>query len=333
MSNQSGITATEELLNCLNCAPNEGIIVITAEISADTTEVQLKDQFTSTQELKNSLGPDPCYIFVKDNSVRPTEKYVFISYIPESSSVRSRMLYASTKNTLVRQVGSNSVGRQPLCTSPDDVVEILETADHGENHDSSLLTESEKVENDIAEEQKRIKAATTYLQRHQLVSQTGGSPTTLSFNVLSDGSSIKGLLDEQNLVSFQIKLPEEQIEISKKSVCNSADKVQLINDSPSYTLFRNGELYYFIYSCPSGSKVKERMIYASNKSGFIKYLQENEGINFTKVLEIGDPDELEISWISNSTESEMRRQEEMAAHGVSSQKFSRPRGPQRRRRD
>lgn len=38
----------------------------------------------------------------------------------------------------------------------------------------------------------------------------------------------------------------------------------------------------FIYTCPSGSKIKERMVYASTKTGFLSAASSTLGIGITK---------------------------------------------------
>jgi hypothetical protein len=38
----------------------------------------------------------------------------------------------------------------------------------------------------------------------------------------------------------------------------------------------------FIYTCPSGSKIKERMVYASTKQGFVASAEKEFGIEVAK---------------------------------------------------
>ena len=38
----------------------------------------------------------------------------------------------------------------------------------------------------------------------------------------------------------------------------------------------------FIYTCPSGSKIKERMVYASTKQGFLASMSSDMGIEIAK---------------------------------------------------
>lgn len=112
MSTQSGIVAEQALLHSLNeNLSADGIVIIIAKISPDSTSVHQTQVTRSFEELVQlaSQEREPLYIFYKPEGLA---KYFFVSFIPDGSPVRSRMLYASTKNTLARQVGSNSLSTE-----------------------------------------------------------------------------------------------------------------------------------------------------------------------------------------------------------------------------
>ena len=96
---------------------------------------------------------------------------------------------------------------------------------------------------------------------HQLVSQTDGSPTPLTFNV-ANGKEIKDLLNEFNVISFGINMSNEQVEVTKHAKISKMEDLEITDNQPSYTIVKNGTASFFIYSCPSGSKVRDRMVYA-----------------------------------------------------------------------
>lgn len=330
MSNQSGISANEELLNLLHSAPGEAgdsFVAIVANISPDSTVVEFTEKCSSLEALIGCLADAPAYAFVHNGSKNPNS-FDFFSYVPDLAPVRSKMLYASTKNTLLRQVGSNSVTEQPMVSEASEIADYVNGV-YGKVSEASLLTESEKIGREINEEQRSMRVT----QSHKLVSQSNGTPSALSFSVNSGSSdSLKSLLASNNLVTFVINMQTEQVEIADQKNIGGASDITLLAEHPTYTVFRNGELYYFIYSCPSGSKVKERMLYASNKQGFVNYFGEKEGITFTRIIEIGDAEELEVSLISSSNETEHQQHEESSRQTDGARKFNRPKGPARRRK-
>lgn len=327
MSSQSGISAQQELVDFLHkpCPASQEVQIVTAAISDDSTTVQLQGEYRSLQELQSDLNTEPRYVFVRDPRTNP-EQYVFVSYVSDSSPVRLKMLYASTKNTLIRQIGGNSIGKQLLITDASDLEDVLNNGEA--QHTPAVLTESEKANLEISEQQRRMK-----LSSRKLVSQTDGAPTSLMFNIQADGSNIVQLLQQSNVLTFKIDLDTEQIQVVGKDNINDPKNLQIVTEHPSYTIYRNGSLNYFIYSCPSGSKVKERMVYASNRLGFINHLKDQAQLNFARVIEIGDPEDLELTLISNSSQEEKKQEEEQeaAVASTSSRKFNKPRGPGRRR--
>lgn len=328
MSNQSGIVAEQALLDTLSNESSTSLIIVTANIADDSSSVKLGQQYTSVTELESNLGDSPLYIFIRDSG-KGEGYYNFISYVPDSAPIRLKMLYASTKNTIIRQIGTNSIGKQQLATDMDEIREAIEGS-NGSNE--TALTESEIVEQKIAEQVRAMKVSASTSGGRQLVSQTGGTSHLLSFNVNTENISIKDLLNKNNVISFTIDIATEQVKIADQANITSPEQLEIISTHPSYTLYRNGSLVYFIYSCPSGSKVKDRMIYASNRLGFIKHLEANDKIQLAQVIEIGEPDELEISLISSSTEEEKTEKEEQIANNASAKKFSRPKGPSRKKR-
>lgn len=330
MSNQSGISANEELLNLLRAAPSEAgdsFVAVVANISPDSTVVEFTEKCSSLEALLKALSESPAYVFVHNGAKNPNG-HDFFSYVPDLAPVRAKMLYASTKNTLLRQVRSNSVTEQPMVSEAQEIADFVNGV-YGKVTEASLLTESEKIGREINEEQRNMRAT----QSHKLVSQSNGTPSALSFSVNSGSSeSLKSLLASNNLITFVINMNNEQVEIANQKNIGSASDITLQPEHPSYTVYRNGDLYYFIYSCPSGSKVKERMLYASNKQGFVNYFSEQEGITFTRIIEIGDAEELDISLISSANETEHQQHEEAARQTDGGRKFNRPKGPARRRK-
>lgn len=336
MSNQSGILADRSLLDTISQSLNEKtgkLVIITARISTDSTKVELDNVFSSVPDLLKALTTDPLYVFLKDPATT-ADQYNFISYVPDPAPVRLKMLYASTKNTLVRQIGGNSINKQLLLTEPEEISESVENV-NDKVSSTAILTDSERAGLEIAEQQRIMRSSMGNSRGHQLVSQTDGSPTPLTFNV-ANGKEIKDLLDEFNVISFGINMSNEQVEVTKHAKISKMEDLEITENQPSYTIVKNGTASFFIYSCPSGSKVRDRMVYASNRTGFVNYLQTNDKLNFAKIIEIGDPDELELSLLSESPEDDKTNAAEgsistPASHRES--KFSRPRGPARKRRD
>lgn len=315
MSSESGIGSDSELIESLRAGSNN---IVVAKIDKNEQAVVLDTTFDSLAETRAALKEikEPRYIFVHHGNHK---SYHFVAYTPEDALVRSKMLYASTKSALLRNVGTNVVQKQHLATEIDE----LDDKSLFASEDTSLedaLSQSERELRDIDRQQASFLSHGT--TPHALVSQTDAFAKGALTFVVSD-HNIKNLLSDNNVITFAIDINKESVEVINQMNINGSEGLKLLTEHPTYTIYREGERYYFIYSCPSGSKVKERMLYASNKQGFLNSLQETEQITFEKVFEIGDPDELTANDFALETKDSNLNE-------LSSKKFTKPRGPTRR---
>ncbi|CAI6520128.1 Twf1p [Saccharomyces cerevisiae x Saccharomyces kudriavzevii VIN7] len=331
MSTQSGIAADQALLDSLNeNLSASGTVIVIAKISPDSTSVhQLKVTHDLDQLIQlASQDKEPLYIFYKSQGAA---KYFFVSFIPDGSPVRSRMLYASTKNTLARQVGSNSLStEQPLITDAQDLADLKDFCSDRPVAQNKPLTQDEKMQIEINKQQALLRKNNSI----KLVSQDSASPSTLTFRVSSE-KPVKDIFsnDGKNLIIFQIDPSDETIQIVQLETCPSVDALRIDLPGPSYAIFKHLDSNFFIYSCPSGSKVKDRMIYASNKNGFINYLKNDQKITFRKIVEIGDFVELDKSSLSATNEEDGPDQgSALDQQNNGSLRFNKPKGPLRKRR-
>ena len=95
-----------------------------------------------------------------------------------------------------------------------------------------------------------------------------------------------------------INVKDETIELVSSSDTDADGLATAISSTePRYSFFRyshhveeqqiegNGGSQapiIFIYTCPSGSKIKERMVYASTKQGFLTAMSSDLGIEIAK---------------------------------------------------
>lgn len=86
----------------------------------------------------------------------------------------------------------------------------------------------------------------------------------------------------------RIDVATETIELAGTSSTDAAGLATEISDQePRYSFFRYSEggeeaLIVFIYTCPSVSKIKERMLYATSKLTFVQAVEAEAGLNVVK---------------------------------------------------
>ncbi|MCJ1451179.1 Twinfilin-1 [Mycoblastus sanguinarius] len=329
---QSGITVSKELHNAFNdlvSSPSKrGLIAtITSETLIPQSVLPSKspDFYTDLPSLPTLLSKDQAsYILLRRYQNAP-DGYVAVTYIPDSAPVRQKMLFASTRLTLVRELGAERF-RESLF-----VTEMKELEKEGwEKHDAhgalkAPLTEEEESLQGVKEAEAEARGGT---KGRRL--ETGGR---LSVGISADA---RGALEEfrdgdaqGNLLQLNVDIKRETIELVGTSSTNADGLASAISGTePRYTFFRyihslegtEQSPVVFIYTCPSESKVKERMVYASTKQGFLAAASSELGIEIAKKFEASSPSELTVSTL----EDEFRPKQEQK------QGFSRPKRPGKR---
>ena len=361
MSTQSGIVSSEELLDAFKNFKSGALVI---KVSSDNTQLIVDEEFQSTEtdtskiliELNkyvSGIYPHPVYtIFSLSSPLNSNADYAFISFIPDVAPIREKMLYASTKNTLLTQLGSNNFSKSRTFAwteldelSFDNFKRSSEVQEDGPlTHEEKTLKEVNSLQGlSLAESSARRNNDTAYKKKlasmHESSSSNGG---VLMFSVDSKlESEFRALSqnhDNGKLIIFGINLENEGMElISETTGVNSSSLVSNLNSAietrsvhPLFALYNySTNRFAFIYSCPSGSKVKDRMVYASNKQGLINHLRgitDSDELLIDKILEIGDLDELEVKELESSQNEDKYK----ASNTRNGLKFTKPKGPRRR---
>lgn len=140
-------------------------------------------------------------------------------------------------------------------------------------------------------------------------------PNTIAYNQLTQ--------------SQKIDIPTETIHLdTTTSATPSTLSTSISKTEPRYAFYRhtspstNASSIVFISTCPSGSKVKERMLYAASRNGIIHQVAPEAGITVTKKLEAGDPDEVTEAVVLEEVEGKEKVEVKKG--------FDRPKRPGRR---
>lgn len=407
MSTQSGITISSQLNDAYkNLSTNSALII---KISSDSTElipdqiITGSDNTTSTtkditilepmfEKLINQISqefPHPSYIVISYNS-----NQYFISFIPDIAPIKQKMLYASTKNSLITSLGGNKLIKKFAWTELDELTLNYFIKSIDDDQGSNIKKEEEEELNLLLTEDEitlqklnnlSLYSTTNHHHHHgfkkKLPSMTNddGSTTgsgnadqdilykftpelTEQLQSIIENSSPESSNDNDNkksLISFNIDTTKELLTL--KSIDTQIEINQLIDTlnnhtssriSPQYILYNYqiGKLA-FIYSCPSGSSVKDRMIYASFKNSLINHLNQlikstniDDDIIIDKNIEVGDLDEIELSQLQDANElihdTNTNGNNNSSSNSLSSNnsslssknglKFNKPKGPRRR---
>ena len=306
---QSGISVSQELhlaFNDLVSSPRQrGIIAaIKAETLVPQSSIPASSDFLSDL---SSLAPvlsesQATYIILRrhDNAA---DGYVAVTYVPDSASVRQKMLFASTRLTLVRELGTERFREQVFVTEQKEL-----TKEGWERHEASgalkaPLTEEEETLKGVKDAEAEARGGTGGRQL-----ETGGKLTMAmtdeartSLESLKENPagtlvqlvrhSLKSKTYEDAETAKSIDIKTEKIElVDTRSVNAEALSSSISEAAPRYSFYNyshtsNGSeqvSLIFIYTCPSGSKVKERMLYAASKRALVAGAESDIGLEVAK---------------------------------------------------
>uniref|UniRef100_A0A3B5M357 Twinfilin n=1 Tax=Xiphophorus couchianus TaxID=32473 RepID=A0A3B5M357_9TELE len=241
---------------------------------------------------------EPCYILYRlDSQNALGYEWIFISWSPDQSPVKQKMLYAATRATVKKEFGGGHLKYEIFGTTEEDVC----------------------------------------LQgyQHYVSSCLGPAPLTLAEQELQRIKITEGRVKQSRLAScclfwcFQrLDVEKETIELVHANPTETRDLPRRVpKDTPRYHFFlykhsHEGdylESVVFIYSMPGYScSIKERMLYSSCKSRLLEDMERDYRLEIAKKLEIEDGDELTEEFLYNEVHPKQY------AH---KQAFAKPRGP------
>ncbi|KAK9236181.1 hypothetical protein V1525DRAFT_407792 [Lipomyces kononenkoae] len=337
MSNQSGIKASTALLDAFRAFTiDDGARSLLVKIENESLEpgevIRARSSYFDDVEL---LAPhvsdqDPLYILYRTDdyaATGTTAGLTLISYIPDGAPVRRKMLYASTRNTLVRELGGDKIAASFFTTEKDEITR--EGFEKFAAHDrlAQPLTEEERALRSVREDEAKEGLAGTSTRKSHVSSG-------LAFPISDDvGRALSGLNGQDyNMIVLEIDVANERIELAKKAQIEEPTHLHglISTDQPRYTFFLfkhefgqvEHESFVFIYTCPAGSKIKERMLYASCRAAIVAEAEAIAGLKVHKRIEAGDGSE--ITRESLLADLHPQQQETKRA-------FARPKAPGRKR--
>ncbi|KZT68163.1 actin depolymerizing protein [Daedalea quercina L-15889] len=350
MSAPTGIAVSEELSSVFASAiesQNVRFLKISIRNESLVPDETIPPSGTLEQDLDrlNAIVEDdiPAYVLVRFDA--PPSEWLAIYYVPDSAKVRDKMLYAATRTTLAKTLGAAHFTDSIFATSKDDL-----SADAYVKHKQHLA--APKPMSAREKEIEAVKAAErqaggygyegSNARRSHVASGVG-------FKWAQDtDDAVKGLASGSvSLLVLSIDPSTETIILSSATEC-SIDQLgsSLPASEPSYGLFAlpqslssSQRELVFIYSCPSSSPVKNRMLYSSGKMS--TYLDAKKALDLEggpttiaeRKIETSDPSELNESYLASELGRGRAVAASVAAPAVQDEKkpFARPKGPGRKR--
>ncbi|KAI8099603.1 uncharacterized protein BX664DRAFT_321707 [Halteromyces radiatus] len=308
MSHQSGIQVSEELTKTFNEAVSSGDtrilrVSIVNESLVSTAMTKVEGSFDEDYNKIDTHLEDktPAYLLVRTDEKTTAGEYnwLFLCYVPDGAKVRDKMLYASTKATLTKELGDSKFtdsiyGTQKSEFSKDGYKKHLAH----KNADAPLTQrERELAEIKAAEAQ----AVTDYQGTTTRKTYAPGIAFPLTNPAVEALGVLKQSKSERSHNFVTLLLDKEKIELDGASTVAIKDIKNKINaDAPRFTFYlfeheHNGEskeAIVFIYTCPPTSKIREKMLYSSSKANVITGAVNQADIQVMKKFETSDPSDV-----------------------------------------
>ncbi|GAB6021494.1 hypothetical protein CHUAL_004100 [Chamberlinius hualienensis] len=266
----------------------------------------------------------PCYILYRlDDKGDTGYHWLLISWSPDDSPIREKMLYASTKATLKVEFGSAQIKQELFANTRDEVsLKGFGRQKHFESAPAPLTAAEEELmllKNDV-----NVDIGVD--SRHQIVQG-------LSFPISDDAiAAIFQMRDRKiNYIQLSINTDKEEINLAGNQNTNINQLAQRVpKDHPRYHLFsfphtHEGdylESVVFIYSMPGCEcTIKERMLYSSCINPLLDVIQNRIGVEIIKRIQISEGEELTKEFLTEELHPTV---------SIFKQKFEKPKGPANR---
>ncbi|RYN65237.1 hypothetical protein AA0118_g3293 [Alternaria tenuissima] len=327
---QSGISASQELKSALGSlvtsTSQRGIIATIQNetiVPSGTISSSSSTFNADLSNLQSHIQPNAAlYILLRraDSLASPDKSLVAVTYVPNAAPVRQKMLFASTRLTLVRELGGEHFAESVFTTEASEL-----TSEGWEKHIAH--TESENpltAEEQSLQDIKAAEALESRGTRGQGLAQGGRIAIRASDEI---GGALKklGQGGTDNLVQLRMNGSNETLELVSSSSATPPTIAQAIDaKEPRYSFYRHDDSaasIVFISTCPSGAKIRERMLYAASRGNVVSLAQNEGGLKVEKKIEATDPEEITEQVIMD--EFKVEKKEE-------SKGFAKPKRPGRR---
>ncbi|KAL8299006.1 hypothetical protein RB597_007573 [Gaeumannomyces tritici] len=317
---QSGISASEELKTQfaeLLSTPSHFALLVTIESETikpvgfltdpsggDAAATPAAFEANLDRLLQPRLTPKQAqYVLLRRSPAsEPGPALVAATYIPDAAPVRQKMLFASTRLTLTRELGSEHF-RESLYA--DSAAEL--SADGFRRHDAhgetaAPLTEEERTLGEVRRAEQEAGAGTGVREIH--LSKNMAMPVAedalAALRELAGGSKV--------LVMLKINPESETVELvpSSDSPSSIAELSATISATePRFTFYRYAHTHagaaeepvLFFYTCPAGgggarASIKFRMMYPLMKRAVLAAAEQQCGLAPAKRFEVEEPAEI-----------------------------------------
>ncbi|XP_078517587.1 twinfilin-2 isoform X2 [Lissotriton helveticus] len=329
MAHQTGIHATPELKDFFAKARNGSVRMIKVVIEDEQLVLGAYKELSGSwdRDYDSNVLPlldetQPCYILYRlDTQNAQGFEWLFISWSPDNSPVRLKMLYAATRATVKKEFGGGHIKDELFGTLKEDLSLVGYKKHVSSCSAPAPLTAAERELQAIKISE--VKTEINVESKHQTLQG-------LAFPLRPEAEKAILLLKQKklNYVQLKLDLEKETTELVHTNPTEIADLPRRIpDDTARYHLFlykhsHEGdylESVVFIYSMPGYKcSIKERMLYSSCKNRLLDSVEQDLQLEIAKKIEIESGAELTADFLYEEVHPKQHAYK---------QAFAKPKGP------
>jgi len=344
MSATSGITVSPELASTFaDAISSRNVRFLKISIQNEALVIDATIPTSSTFEtdlirLQSLLDDNvPAYVLVRLDD--PPSAWLAVHYVPDTANVRDKMIYASTRNSVTKSLGAANFVDTIFATSKEELTPQGYAAHKRHLAAPKPMSARERELADIRVAERE--AGSAPYSANAARNSPFGAGVGLKWSDAAE-VAVRNLAEatEDHLITMSID-PSTETLILNETTATKVDELKnkIPPSDPSFAFFfwseaATGGRIVFIYSCPSTSPVKHRMLYSSGSSSVY---QTAKSLLPTLVLaprkvETSDPHELGASFLR----AELGQSKESSRVGTPNNTglpgvaFARPGPPKRR---
>ena len=266
----------------------EGLIEASSAPCAATDEAAFELAQDAIEEESGQGGVvsgQPCYILLELPSLSAPSTWVLLLYIPPGSSVRDRMMYASTKDAVKKGLGNSRFASDLYGNSKDELT-YASYMYKRDGESTGPITTVEAELNDMALEES--KAASGGAQAGVSVAFSLRPKAKAALQGIGTGSL--------SWASLSVDPDKESIEFveSFPSLAEGEWPSKLSEDRPQFVFIKADELVCMVYYCPMNAPIKHKMLCSTVKAS-VQAQAAAAGVTLTHNAEITEPSELAMA--------------------------------------
>nr|POE58980.1 isoform 3 of twinfilin-1 [Quercus suber] len=341
---QSGIAPSESLLSAFRnfvSTPTQRFLLadisneaLVASNTISSTTNDSADFSADFAQLQPHLSEKKALYILLKTHPDAADGYAAITFVPNAAPVRQKMLFASTRLTLVRELGVERFRQTLFVTEKDEL-----TAEGWRRHEahtslSAPLTAEETLLGGVRDAEAAESQGTSARRGHV----SAKIDVKVATGVVEALALLKQDGCKGTLVQLKYEMPGEVLTLD-----SSVDDVRIADvgsrihaREPRFSFYSHPATkgwqpeIWFMYTCPTASKVKERMIYSTGKSWARTVAERDAEIVIERSVEASEPSDLTTDVLESSHASSAQGGDAGADAKPASSGFARPKRPGRR---